>query len=1141
MQHVYLFDIMEKRDCVRVGQTLSFTHLQVRSGYSFFNSTITIDKLVERAYELGFHSLALTDENVLYGAISFYNACKKRNIKPILGIIVSIKEGDDNTPIILLAENNDGYRQLMSLSSLIQQNSDHSVNIETFKNFNKDNIITILPVETSPLRTLFMESSFEEASQYITNLSTDMKQESFYLGVQSHGLPYEHRLNKTVKEFSKFANVRTVCIHDVRYLKEDEAKAYSSLLAMKSDEHDGFHNSFESKTIKNRYLRSENTMKELFSTWPEVVKETEKIANRCNVHFEWGQKLLPTFPVPDRMEAHDYLEKLCWENVKKRYHTITKEIKDRLTYELHTIQAMGFSDYFLIVADFVAYAKRNGILVGPGRGSAAGSLVAYVLFITDVDPLKYGLLFERFLNPERVTLPDIDIDFSDYRRDEVIHYVKQKYGKDHVAQISTFGTFAARSVLRELAKVMDIEDQDLFYILKQIPVQSNKTLKQFVRELPELNSYIQQSEKLKMYFKIATTLEGLPRHISTHAAGVVITKNPLTDYIPITLGANEMYLTQYAMDDLEKIGLLKIDFLGLKNLTILERIVHSVYKYEKKKMELEKLPKDDPHTFRLLQQGKTNGIFQFESEGMKQVLIQLKPDNFEDLVAVNALYRPGPMEFISTYIERKREKENFEYAHPDLKPILKNTYGVLVYQEQIMQIAHTFASYSYGQADILRRAVSKKQTEVLRGERERFINGCIKNGYSKEIAEQIFAWIMKFSNYGFNRSHAVAYSKVAYQLAYLKAHFPKHFFAELLSSSIHQQEKVQLYLKELKQIGIEVKAPSINKSYGKFTVEQDGIRIGLSLIKGIGNQVVKEIVRVRKQGMFKNLYDFCIRVSTKIVNRKVLELLIKAGAFDETYPNRASMLASLDDALERGELFGDFNNQYNLFENEIQFESTFVSIEDFSQAKKLADEKELLGIYISSHPLAQYRKALKWNGFISMQKAQQLRKTNQLKSAVIIQSIKEIRTKKGEKMAFITIGDETDDMEAVIFPNLYRNVVKWLKEEMLVFIKGKVTQRNSKIQWVLDSVTPFTTSNFQSIDKKRVFIQIEGHETKESILFLKQVAKQYPGESAIIVVYKNNKKIYQLEKEYNIQVTEESLSQLKKHFGTNNVVYKINS
>lgn len=1116
---------------------MSFTHLQVKSGYSLMESTITIDKLVKKAVSHNFQALALTDEQVLYGAIPFYKACVKHNIKPIIGMTVStIDENSAECTCVLLAKNNEGYKQLMKLSTAIQKSDNKNIKITELNKYTQD-LIGILPTSNKILLNLFENRSLEQTDEYVGIWKQVFSENDLYLGVENHGgTDQERKLHQMIHNYSVQKHVNVVAINNVTYLNENDNHAFDCLQAMKNGRHWEPNNN---PTTKNHHLRSADEMNAVFgSFWPEVVEATRTVMERCNVDLRFEERLLPSFPVPENADAHTYLEKHCWDKLEKRVTSVTNDVKDRLEYELSIIKSMDFSDYFLIVWDFINYAKEQGIVVGPGRGSAAGSLVAYVLSITDVDPIKHDLLFERFLNPERITMPDIDIDFSDNRRDEVIDYVRDKYGEEHVAQIITFGTFAARSLLRELIKTMGIDQQDSYFLLKEIPVQANKPLLTYIQASEDLKQYIKQSTSLKALFTIALTLEGLPRHVSTHAAGVVISEKPLVEHIPLTVGTNDTSLTQYPMNELEAVGLLKMDFLGLRNLTLLERVTKSIQHTHKKQMNLEDIPNDDEATFELLQSGMTNGIFQLESEGMKQVLRKLKPTSFEDIVAVNALYRPGPMENIPIYISRKYNQSPIHYPHPDLEPILKPTYGVLIYQEQIMQIANQIAGFSLGEADILRRAVSKKQQDLMNEQKETFLAGCMNNGYDKSVAIEIFNWIVQFSNYGFNRSHAVAYSMISNQLAYLKAHYPANFFSELLSASVNQQEKVHDYRKEARDFRLEFLPPNINNSFGKYTVSRGQIQMGLLSIKGLGNQSVKEIVRARKSGPFKNIFDFCLRVSTKLVNRQTLELLILAGTFDETLSNRASLLASIDHAMEQGELFREFADQPSLFQDKMDIEATYVDIEDFSIMKKLTDEKELVGIYISSHPLANYREQLRMNGYISLHQANEMVGKRNIESAAIIQAIKTIRTKRGDPMAFITISDETSDMEAVIFPDVYRDIHRWIQEQAIVLLKGKIESRNNKNQWLLQEVHPFNEKELESVTEQRLFVKVNENDSESVLKIMKEIATNYPGNTPVIIHREDKKVTYQLASDYFLDANPSCLRELRGYFREENVVLK---
>src|SRR5699024_6357319 len=641
---------------------------------------------------------------------------------------------------------------------------------------------------------------------------------------------------------------------------------------------------------------------------------------------------------------------------------------------------------------------------------------------------------------------------------------------------------------------------------------------------------------LKRLFSIAVKLEGLPRHISTHAAGVVISEAPLIDHVPLTTGSNDMYLTQYPMNDLESVGLLKMDFLGLRNLTLLERIIYSIQQTENKHLSLTEVPENDRKTFELLQKAKTNGVFQLESSGMKQVLKRLKPTRFEDIVAVNALYRPGPMDFIPNYINRKQGREKVTYPHPDLEHILYTIYVVLIYQLQIMQIAHDIARFSLGQADLLRRAVSKKQHRIMDKQKEAFIKGCLKKGYNQKVGEELFAWIVKFSNYGFPKSHAVAYSKISYQLAYLKAHFPKTYYAELLSSVANQHDTTRLYINEMKELAITLLPPSINKSFGKYVVENEGIRMGLISIKGIGNQAVKEIIHVRKQGPFKSLFDFCLRVSPKVINRTTLEQLILAGTFDELYANRASLLASIDLAMEQGTLFREFSDMPRLFQNELELENTYVEIEDFTKMKKLAEEKELVGFYLSNHPLSEHRKQLRANGYISLNHASRLVGKRNIRAAATIQAVKTKRTKRGDPMAFLTLSDEKKEMEAVVFPDLFRKTKRWLGENKLIFLRGNIESRNNQIQFIVNEIKPFDLKELKEIPDRRLFIKLVNQSSDEALLFIKKLALKFPGKTPVIVYHKSSNRTYQLSSEFYIHPTYDCMQSFYDYFTKNNVV-----
>lgn len=1113
---------------------MDFAHLQVKSSYSIMKSINRMDSLVKAAKEEGYSSIALTDESVLHGIIPFYKTCLRQGIKPIIGMIIEV-EIPDKPPAkcVLLAENQDGYQNLLKLSTYLNQLERKVLPKDMIRSYSQGLIgilsaSAFLTPEQLTTGELKSESFFEWKKLFDEN--------SLYMGAElsiwNQAKPVNSLLSSVNADFLPVA-----ALGDVRYLAEDDRIGFEVLEAIREG---AAYEPEDQSYQKNRFhLLSKTEVDSLLpGEFSAFAANAAEIAERCNVTIDLDRRMLPSYPVAEEEDSAAYLRQLCEQALPAKYGTV-EEAKKRMEHELTIIEKMGFSDYFLIVWDFIDFAKKQGIMVGPGRGSAAGSLVAYLLNITNVDPMKFGLLFERFLNPERVTMPDIDIDFSDHRREEVIQYVKNKYGTEHVAQIITFGTFGTKSLLRELNKTLSVDPQDAAFIMKELAGETSKPISVAVKSSKNLIDYIKQSTKLKALFKAAVKLEGLPRHLSTHAAGVVISEEPLVNHVPLMEGSEGVLLTQFSMGELESVGLLKMDFLGLRNLTLMERIISAINFSQHKKMKLEDIPFHDEKTFRLLQEGKTNGVFQLESRGMQDVLKQLVPTNFEDVVAVNALYRPGPMEYIPVYAERKQGRQAVTYPHPDLEPILNKTYGVLVYQEQIMQIASRMAGFSMGEADILRRAVSKKQGEVIQEQREKFIQGCQKQGYKETIAQEVFQWIVRFSDYGFNRSHAVAYSMVSFQLGYLKAHFPAFFLAELMSSVSGNYEKQQQYIREAEEFNLSVLPPSINSSYGKFSVEKEAIRFGLLAIKGVGNQAVKMMIEERKKnGRYKDLYDFCRRLPNRVINRNVIEALVLAGAFDEVFQKRAALLATIDQALEQGELFSGFDDQPAFFEQELELEADYADVEEFSPMKKLELEKQVLGFYLSSHPLKDYREQLMESGAITLKQALAKKKQNQVKVAASIQEIKKIRTKRGDPMAFVTISDETAQSEAVLFPDLFRNAHRWLKEEMLVIFYGKLEQRNGKKQWLISEIFPLEEKLSPQKERKQLYIRLNLINKEEALKNIIKVAKDYPGGLAPIVYDPAAKKTYQLSYEYGTDGSKESVEELNKKFGADNIVVK---
>ncbi|MEC3882907.1 DNA polymerase III subunit alpha [Halobacillus sp. HZG1] len=1109
---------------------MTFTHLNVQSGYSLMNSTIKIKDLVRSAKESGFEAVALTDQDTMSGAVSFYEECKNEGLKPIIGMKTSVVDQTFSFPMILLAETTRGYHNLLEISTIVQTEKEN-LTLEQLAGY-KEGLIFIQMTSSSPWAESIsnrMTDKIETSRERWLDL---LGQHRFYLSIQDRDLHSERQLHTPLREWVSKNGMKVVAIGDVRYLNREDADAFQCLRAI--DE--GARYSPENND-HHHYLKSQEEMEGFFGEWwPESLIATEDIVDACQVDLELNRQLLPSYPSPENKSSDEYLRQLCESTLSLKYDTKNRQqAVERLNHELSIISSMGFSDYFLIVWDFISYARENGIHAGPGRGSAAGSIVSYLLGITQVDPLAYQLLFERFLNPERITMPDIDIDFPDHRRDEVISYVAEKYGSDHVAQICTFGTFAARSVLRELFKVLKVDESDASFILHQIPKTTASSLVEVVKKSEELKEYIRNSDRLKLLFRVATKLEGLPRHVSTHAAGVVLSEEPLVKYTALLKSQGPVSLTQYAMGDLEKVGLLKIDFLGLRNLSFLERMEQKVKRYRQKDFSISRIPLDDHLTFDLLKQGRTNGVFQLESQGMKNVLQRLKPSHFEDVVAVNALYRPGPMEYIPLYIERKHGQKNIEYPHPDLKPILAHTFGVLVYQEQIMEVARRVAGYSLGEADLLRRAVSKKQADVLEEERMRFIQGCKSKGYVDSIAHQLFDWIVKFSNYGFNRSHAVAYSLISYRLAYMKVHYPSYFMAELMNAHLGDHEKMTMYIREARDMKVKVKAPSVNRSQALNTDDSGEIRVGMTAVKGVGYQAAQAIIEERAKGPFRNLNDFCLRVDGKLVPRKVIESLVLAGAFDDLHQNRATVLASIDQALEQGELFKEFQDQPGFFGNELDME--MVEVEPFPPLKRLSMEKEVLGTYMSQHPLGHQRKDLDKKGVLPLREAQRLTK-RQVEVAVVIDGLREIRTKRGDPMAFLTISDETAEMDAVLFPEAYRNIKVWVKEQMLVHVKGKIDERKGQKQLIINHANPLGMNDVPGEKKQRLFIKVTEDHEHYSIEKLKKLAEYFPGNTPIFIFRSEDRVTYKLDDTYCLELNDVSMGKLNEFFGESSVAVR---
>jgi DNA polymerase-3 subunit alpha len=1047
---------------------MKFTHLHVHSHYSLLDGLSKIDQLLDYAKELGMEALALTDHGVLYGAVEFFKKAKKAGIKPIIGseIYLAYERMHQKRPhiddqryhLVLLVKNETGYRNLVKLITkahlegfYYKPRVDEELLFE-----NCQGLIALSACLQGKIPRLIVANKFDEAQILAQKYQYYFGKDNFYLELQDHpNIPEQRKVNKALIEISKKYKIPLVATNDSHYLRPEDAKAQDILMLIntgsKPDDPERL------TMLQDDFsLRSQEEMINSFKEIPEAIENTQKIADQCRFEFNLQKTRLPHFPLPENQTPDEYLKELCLKGLQEKRMKLKGEIKQRLEYELETIKKTGFAPYFLIVADLASWAKKQKIIVGPGRGSVGGSLVAYLCGITNINPLKYNLLFERFLNPERISMPDIDLDFTDTRRDEVIEYVAQKYGRDRVAQIITFGTMAARAVIRDVGRVLGYSYSFCDKIAKLIPF--GFTLDEALSKIEELRQLYINEEKVQKLIDFSKKLEGVARHASTHACGVVISPEPLITLVPLQHPTQDdkAIVTQYEMHSIEDLGLLKMDFLGLKNLTIIENTVKLVEKTQDKMIDIEKIPYDDKKTYKLLQNGETTCVFQLESSGMKRWLRQLKPSKFEDIVTILALYRPGPMQFIPEYVERKRGKKKAEYLHPKLKPILESTYGFPVFQEQIMQIAQTIAGFTLSEADILRKAIGKKIASLLKEQKEKFINGATKQGLKEEIAEKIWSWFLPFARYGFNKSHSTGYAMVAYQTAYLKAHFPVEFMASVLASEKQDVERIAFLLEECKRMGIEVLPPDVNESFENFTViDKNKIRFGLLAIKNVGHNLVKAIVKERKEnGKYQSIADFITRIDCKDLNKKSMEALIKAGAFDKL-EERNKLLKNLDRLLSyaRQTQKTKMNGQRGLFDG-LQTKSG-IFLEPAKEAtlqEKLIWEKELLGLYVSGHPLkplekiltkktvpiAKIRQELSKEGGSSFPFVKKIAPGTKIRIAGLINKIKRIITRNGKPMLFLEIEDLSEKIETIVFPGVIEKNPTALQENKIVFISGRV-------------------------------------------------------------------------------------------------------
>ncbi len=1034
-----------------------FVHLHVHSQYSLLDGAASLERLVQEAVTTGQRAVAVTDHGVMYGAFKFCQAAKKAGVKPIIGCEVYVarrgrqdreaKIDDDPYHLVLLAEDEIGYRNLTKLVSLSHLEGFYyrpRVDREILARYSQG-LIAMSACFSGEIPSSLLAGDYETAKKTAEWYREVFGAQHFFLELQSQGLDGQRQVNQELVSMARALNLGVVATNDLHYIRREDAMVHDVLLCIQTGKTVSDPNRLKFPTDEF-YFKTGDEMERAFREIPEALKNTVAIAERCNFSLEQGAYQLPDYEVPTQFDKNSYLEYLCRQNLSRRYQEVTTEIEERLLYELSVIKKTGFAGYFLIVWDFVRYAKDRGIPVGPGRGSGAGSLVGYLLEITELDPLKHQLLFERFLNPERVSMPDFDIDFCFERRGEVIDYVKEKYGRDHVAQIITFGTMAARGAIRDVGRVLGLPYGEVDKIAKLIPSEMGITLEEAMKNSPELSALIHEDDRIRRLIDIAKAVEGFPRHASTHAAGVVITPKPLTDYLPLARASEGDATTQFTMEDLETLGLLKMDFLGLRTLTVLSDTLELVRETTGKEFSLSTLPQRDAAAYQLLCSGQTLGLFQLESGGMRRLLVQLAPEAFEDLISLVALYRPGPLGsgMVDDFIKARHGEKEITYPHPLLKEILKPTYGIILYQEQVMQICNRLGGFTLGESDLIRRAMGKKQPEVLNAMREKFVNGAGERGIFRKTAEEIFNLMEYFGGYGFNKSHSAAYALIAYWTAYFKANYPQAFMAALLTSVVGNSDKVRVYIEECRRIGIPIYPPDVNYSQVRFTVEGQGIRIGLLAVKNLGAGAIQAILYEQAKEKFKSLYDFCRRVDLGLLNKRAVESLIRVGAFVSTGRTRREMLEILDDAFEQSHHLSAsrHNGQLSFFDLEEDFAPAMVEkwsgAEEFPQLTLINMEKEYLGVYLTGHPLDPWRKKFASNRIPSLAEVLEEPKNEEVVVGGVVSGWRRLTTKAGKTMATFTLEDLSETIEVLVFPRLYEKIYLEAGNDRVALVKGRI-------------------------------------------------------------------------------------------------------
>lgn len=1045
-----------------------YIHLHNHSHYSLLDGACKINDLIGGAVKCNMPTIALTDHGTMFGAIEFYKKAREKGIKPIIGVEAYVAPGSrkernysqgnaTSFHLVLLAKNLTGYQNLMRLVSIGYLEGFYykpRMDKEVLKQYS-EGVLALSACLKGEVAFTYLKKGYDAARNAAMEYR-DIFGDDFYLEIQNHGIPEEEKVREGVIELSKDLSIPIVATNDIHYLKKDHYLPHDCLICLQTgkDRDDPKRLRYTTDEI---YFKTQEEMTKAFPEYPDALKRTVEVAEKCNLEMDFGRTFLPKFDIPpneDVTTLDDYLKKLAYAGGRKRFGSINDEVDERLRHELGIIEQMGYSGYFLIVMDFIQHAKSKGIPVGPGRGSAAGSLVSYCLEITNIDPLHYNLIFERFLNPERVTMPDIDIDFCYERREEIIKYVKEKYGEKNVTQIITFGTMAARAVIRDVGRVLKMPYGDVDRIAKMIPATPGMTLSKALETVPELPPLVDKDETHRQLFEYSKVLEGLARHASTHAAGVVITPDDLTNYTPLYKSSQGDITTQYDMKILEQIGVLKMDFLGLRTLTVIQKTLKTLAA-RGIELDVDNIPLDDAATYELFAKGETVGIFQFESSGMREHLCKLKPQVFEDLIAMNALYRPGPMDWINDFIARRHGRKKIEYEHPLLEPILKETYGIIVYQEQVMRIASALGGFSMGKADLLRRAMGKKKKELMAEQRLQFINGCAEKGIEKELANKIFKLMDKFAGYGFVKPHATCYALVAFQTAYLKKHYPAEFMAATISSEMGSTNRVVILIEECKRMAITVKSPDVNESSYDFRVEGNDIRFGLGAIKNVGRGAIEFIIAARAEGgKFDNLYEFCERVDSRQVNKKVLESLIRSGAMDSLAGHRAQQLEAVETASNFAQAANAdrIKGQTSIFddvEGEAKQYPSLPLVAAWSEQDTLALEKEMLGFYVSGHPLDKYREEVKMFSSITLDAIAGPPDGTQVRVCGIVTECKTILDRKNKSMAFVKMEDFHGIVEAVVFSSVYEKYRDHLQPDSMIALSGRTNVKDEEQTKVL--------------------------------------------------------------------------------------------